>query len=1082
MNKSVKNLRPFLLAFGLVVVWLAAPLAHGQMQRVTFTTLAAFNNTNSGANPYDPPVLGADGNLYGVLPYGGTNNAGVIFKVSTNASPTTFYNFNTWDGAFPVGQLLSGHDGNLYGTASGGGTNKQGTIFKITTNGTFTLLYSFGMVTNDLGYALDGSSPYGGLIQGRDGNFYGVTYSGGITNKGTVFQFSTNGTLAILHSFTGDGSSDDGAYPYTAPLVEGADGVFYGTASAGGTNNAGTIFQITTNGTLTNLFEFNNTDGLNPYAGLSFGTDGNLYGTTASGGTNGAGTAFQITTNGVLTTLFQFGGADGLYYSEGGLVAGNNNTLFGTTYRGGAKNDGAVFQLTTNGLLTTLYSFTNGSDGADPFAGVMRDASGNLYGTALYAGTNGGYGTVYSLSFSTLLSIISPAANELWSNGVFTVTGTASDNATDSIITNVFYSLNGAAWTNPTTANDWINWTASVMPARGTNTLQAYAVDDAGNVSATDTVMFVDATIPPMIVLTNGKGTISPNYNGVFLPFGASYSMTATAAAGFVFTNWTGGTNLPLALVTNGTTVQFLVVTNLILQANFVDLTRPTLSMTNLASGQRITNAIFTVKGNAGDNWQLANVFYSLNSGGWSNAVTANNWSNWTAAATLIPGTNTIAAYAVDPGGEASLTNSLSFQYVVTNQVQLSAIGRGTVSPNYSNAWLEIGRNYSMKATPATGFAFTNWTISTNWPDGVTTNNATVQFMMASNLTLQVTFADITKPTLSITNVTAEMGVNNAAFTVKGNASDNVAVASVFYSLNRAGWSNAVTGNNWTNWSAAVTLSPGTNTIAAYAMDAGGNLSTTNTLNFVYVVSASLTVSTNGLGLLNPNDNGALLQIGKNYSITATAGAGFAFTNWTGGTNLPLSVITNKATVQFLMATNLMLQANFVDVTRPALTITAPTSGQKMTNALATVLGTASDNWKVAGVWYQLNNGTWSQPATTNGWTNWMTTVELQTATNTIKAFALDLGGNFSTTNSVSFVSSNAFKLQLTFTLAQPLTVDGLNFSLQISPGLNGHVQVSTNLAAWTALTNFVGTNTTLNFRDTAATNSSQRFYRAVIP
>ena len=218
-----------------------------------------------------PPVLGADGNLYGALPGGGTNNVGVLFKVATNASqnvsPAPFYTFNTWDGANPIGSLVFGRDGNLYGVAINGGTNNLGTIFEITTNGEFTLLYSFGMVTNEMGYALDGANPYGGLVQGRDGNFYGTTYNGGTNNLGTVFQFSTNGTLTTLHSFTGDGSNDDGASPLYAPLVEGADGVFYGTTSAGGTNNDGTIFQVTSDGTLTTLYEFGGTDGRIPGPG-----------------------------------------------------------------------------------------------------------------------------------------------------------------------------------------------------------------------------------------------------------------------------------------------------------------------------------------------------------------------------------------------------------------------------------------------------------------------------------------------------------------------------------------------------------------------------------------------------------------------------------------------------------------------------------------------------------------------------------------------------------------------------------------------------------------------------------------------
>jgi hypothetical protein len=171
-----------------------------------------------------------------------------------------------------------------------------------------------------------------------------------------------------------------------------------------------------------------------------------------------------------------------------------------------------------------------------------------------------------------------------------------------------------------------------------------------------------------------------------------------------------------------------------------------------------------------------------------------------------------------------------------------------------------------------------------------------------------------------------------------------------------------------------------------------------------------------------------------------------------------------------------------VDAGRPTINITAPTSGQLMTNALATVVGTASDNSGVANVWYQLNNAAWNAPATANGWTNWTTTVELISGTNTVKAYAKNLGGNFSTTNSVSFVSSNTFKLQLTLTNSVPLKTNGLVFSLQLSTGLNGHIQVSSNLTSWTTLTNFVGTNSTVTFRDAAATNSPRRFYRAVVP
>ena len=206
------------------------------------------------------------------------------------------------------------------------------------------------------------------------------------------------------------------------------------------------------------------------------------------------------------------------------------------------------------------------------------------------------------------------------------------------------------------------------------------------------------------------------------------------------------------------------------------------------------------------------------------------------------------------------------------------------------------------------------------------------------------------------------------------------------------------------------------------------------------------------------------------------------FTNWTAGTTLPLTFLTNGATVQFLMVSNLMLQANFVDTNRPTITITAPPQGQHMSNALATVVGTASDNWRVTGVWYQLNSNVWNLvTATTNNYTNWTQTVTLLSGTNIFKAYALDPAGNYSITNSLSVVSSNTFRLQFALTNA-PATSGGLSFDLLISPGLNGQIQFSTNLQNWSTLTNFVGTSNSITIFDPAITNSNRKFYRAVIP
>ena len=254
-------------------------------------------------------------------------------------------------------------------------------------------------------------------------------------------------------------------------------------------------------------------------------------------------------------------------------------------------------------------------------------------------------------------------------------------------------------------------------------------------------------------------------------------------------------------------------------------------------------------------------------------------------------------------------------------------------------------------------------------------------------------------------------------------------------------------------------------------------------MSFNYVIASLLQVRAVGLGTISPNYSNAMLQVGSSYSMTASPSLNFNFVNWVISTNWAGGVATNNATVQFTMQSNLTLQVTFTNRSIPTLTISSPTSGQHMTNALATVAGTATDrNWQVGGVWYQLNGGAWNLAATANSYANWSNVVALLAGTNTINAYAADPGGTRSITNSVSFVSSNSFLLQLVFTNSVPLKTNGLVFSLQLSTGLNGRIQVSSNLTSWDTLTNFIGTNSTLNFLDPAATNSNHRFYRAVIP
>jgi uncharacterized repeat protein (TIGR03803 family) len=224
---------------------------------------------------------------------GGAYGWGAIFKIAPSGALTTLYNFCSQkgcpDGNFPDSDLIQSTDGNMYGTTPAGGANNYGTVFKITLNGTLTTLHSFRDTT--------GEYPSGGLIQGTDGNFYGTTQGGGANGEGTIFKVTSSGALTTLYSFCSLSNCTDGYSPY-AGLVQGTDGNFYGTAFSGGANDYGTVFKVTPGGALTTLYSFCSqsgcTDGELPDAGLVQDTNGTFYGATHFGGVDGGGTVFCL--------------------------------------------------------------------------------------------------------------------------------------------------------------------------------------------------------------------------------------------------------------------------------------------------------------------------------------------------------------------------------------------------------------------------------------------------------------------------------------------------------------------------------------------------------------------------------------------------------------------------------------------------------------------------------------------------------------------------------------------------------------------------------------------------------------------
>jgi len=408
-------------------------LLPGRVTAQLFTNLYNFKgqyySVSDGNSPQGNLVLGGN-TLYGTTEAGGVNGAGTIFSIHTDGSGyTNFYNFDFTgpDGGDPTGSsggnpigglILSGNT--LYGTTSQGSSD-NGTVFAVKTDGTgYTNLYRF------VGTAF-GAHPNAGLILAGN-TLYGTTYAGGSNNDGTVFAVNIDSTgFTNLHHFA---FAIDGGNPQGGLTAAGNS--LYGTTSAGGAANNGTIFAIGTNGGgFTNLYAFTNVnDGGEPEASLMVAGH-SLYGTAFAGGSAGNGTVFAIGTNGVgFTNLYSFSaGANNEQFNQTNSDGANpraglfllGNTLYGTANGGGLGGAGTVFALRTDGsAFTNVYNFTEPDadtstniDGGVPLAGLVLSGS-TLYGTASANGT-ANLGTVFGLTVALpeapLLTIVRSGTN-----------------------------------------------------------------------------------------------------------------------------------------------------------------------------------------------------------------------------------------------------------------------------------------------------------------------------------------------------------------------------------------------------------------------------------------------------------------------------------------------------------------------------------------------------------------------------------------------------------------------------------------------------------------------------------------------
>ena len=385
-------------------------------------------------------IVNSNGNLIGTTTSGGADNVGTVFEIAKTAggyasTPTTLFSFNGDDGGGPQGGLIADASGDLFGTTAFGSGSADGTVFEIkrTAGGydsTPTTLASFDDV--------DGKDPEGSLVADSNGDLFGTTEFGGPSGEGVVFEIAKTSTgYASTPTRLVSFNDSNGAFPQ-GNLVVDASGDLLGVTETSGPDSLGTVFEVakTPTGyasTTITLVSFPDTDdGFNAQAGLIADANGDLFGTTSDGGAifGDGGVVFEVakTAGGYAsnsTTLVNFTGSDG-EEPFAGLLVDANGDLFGTTYMGGSDNLGTVFEIqkTAAGYASTpivLASF-NGTNGDHPMAGLVADANGNLFGTTSEGGpSDDDIGTVFEITDSGFVTKSSTppstsATDILWRN------------------------------------------------------------------------------------------------------------------------------------------------------------------------------------------------------------------------------------------------------------------------------------------------------------------------------------------------------------------------------------------------------------------------------------------------------------------------------------------------------------------------------------------------------------------------------------------------------------------------------------------------------------------------------------------
>ena len=915
---------------------------------------------------------------------GVTNNPYSITVPSSNitytaqfvllAQLTTLYTFTGGnDGGLPWGALtLSGDGSLLYGMTENYGTNLYyGTAFALGTNGAFTTLHAFTGGN-------DGGNAYGALTRAGDGTtLFGITSSGGASNSGTAFALGTNGVLTTLYAFTG---GDDGSDPVGSLTLSGDGTTLYGMTYQGGVSNAGTAFALGTNGVLTTLYAFTGgDDGGYPNGSVTLSGDGTtLYGMTKNGGSNSVGTAFALGTNGVLTTLYVFaGGNDGASPNGSLILSGNGTTLYGMTQNYGANGYGTVFALGTNTVFTTLYAFTGGRDGGVP----KGDLTFSTDGTKLYGMTSA------------------------WSGGGGSSDGRIFQMNLDGSDFKTLYSFSGGS--------DGSDPEGSLILSGDGATLYGMTRSGGGDGDGTAFALVLVHQTPQVAISVTANPTDggAVTGGGVYAT-GTNVVLTAIASNDWVFASWSdGSTNNPHSITAPQTNITYT--------ANFAvsNCTYAVASSsTNVAAGASSGSVNLTA--GTGCAWTATNNVNWLTITGGSSGI-GNGTISYTVANNTGNCTNRIGTLTI--GGQiftvtqAIGSGSYSLAAASTNVLVGAGSGSVVVTAGVSCAW-------SATVAPA----------STNWlhTPSSGTGNGTVNFTVDAN-------------TANCTNRTGTITVGGQTFSVtqaSGSGSYSLAFASTNVVASAGGGSVGITagvGCAWTatssstNWLHTPSSGTGNGTVN-FTVDAN-TANCTNRTGIITVGGQTFSViqaSGSGSYSLAFASTNVAASAGSG-SVAVTAGVGCAWTATSSTNWLTTSSVGNgNGTVNFNVLDNSLNCTNrsaTITVGGQTFTVTQTTGAGSYSLAAASTNVLAAAGAGSVGITAGVGC-TWT--ATSN--TNWLHTTSTGTGSGTISY-------TFDTNLTVTARSGTITVGGQTFTVSQAASASAM-ITVQANPVNGGTV------------------------------------------